>query len=338
MSLLDFTKPQYNMAGGRTNPQGFDIQSLISNPLLHAGVGLLSSKKGEGAQAALQGLMQGQQLRQSFSDRAKKDAEDKRLQDLSAKLPGLFASGGTQAIAPELMGNPETMALGLKAAGVGAGTQSIPASLQELAALQNMTPEQQDQFWKVKRAQQTFGAGGVQYGIDPRTQAVAPLVDPNQVAQTAATIKGAEAGAATTAKTQAEATAQAPQAVESANNMLTVLDKAINHPGRKLATGFSSVFNPVQPAGSSARDFLTVADQLKGSAFLQAFESLKGGGQITQVEGEKATQAIARLNEAQSEGEYLKALKDFRAIIQRGKERAEGRLGSSDGAVNWSDL
>ncbi len=45
---------------------------------------------------------------------------------------------------------------------------------------------------------------------------------------------------------------------------------------------------------SSPRDFNAMLDQVQGGAFLQAFESLKGGGQITQIEGEKATQAIVR--------------------------------------------
>lgn len=351
MALLG-NKPQYNMAGGAVpqQGQGFDIQGLLGNPLLHAGVGLLGSQKGQGAQAALQGLMQGQQVQQSFADRKKQEdqaalaaAKEAKLQELSASLPEQYAEGGISGVIPSLLGNPETMNIGLKAAGVGAAQGAgDPAAVREYQYFQSLAPEQQAEFLRVKRAQQMFGAGGVQYGVDQGSGAVSQLVDPNQIAQTAAQIEGAKAGATTTAKAGAEATAQAPQAIENADNMLAVLDKAINHPGRKLATGFSSTFNRFQPAGSAAKDFLTVADQLKGSAFLQAFESLKGGGQITEVEGKKATEAIARLNEAQSEGEYLSALKEFKAIIQRGKERAAGKLGggskASGGAVNWSDL
>ena len=67
-----------------------------------------------------------------------------------------------------------------------------------------------------------------------------------------------------------------------------------------------------------------VLDQLGGAAFLQAFESLKGGGQITEVEGKKATDAMARLNRAQSDGEFELALRELREIMTAGYKRLAG--------------
>ena len=40
--------------------------------------------------------------------------------------------------------------------------------------------------------------------------------------------------------------------------------------------------------GTGSKRFGTRAAQLKGQAFLQAFEALKGAGQITEMEGAKA--------------------------------------------------
>jgi hypothetical protein len=54
---------------------------------------------------------------------------------------------------------------------------------------------------------------------------------------------------------------------------------------------------PNLPSVDAARA-ATFLDQIGGAAFLTAFETLKGGGQITEVEGEKATNAIARLSTA----------------------------------------
>jgi hypothetical protein len=70
-------------------------------------------------------------------------------------------------------------------------------------------------------------------------------------------------------------------------------------------------------------------DQLGGRAFLSAFESLKGGGQITEIEGQKATAALSRLtNQAQSEEEYRKAIKDFKkevqGLVEIARRRASG--------------
>jgi hypothetical protein len=113
MALFD-AKPQYNMAGGQVQPQGggFDYQSLLGNPLLHAGIGLLGSQKGQGAQAALQGLMQGQQYKQQFSEMNKNKAEEARLQQLSQSLPGLYADGGIGGVGQAMLGNPSTMSQG----------------------------------------------------------------------------------------------------------------------------------------------------------------------------------------------------------------------------------
>ena len=114
--------------------------------------------------------------------------------------------------------------------------------------------------------------------------------------------------------------------IQGVEDSLGVLDKAINHPGRATATGLSSVLDPrnIIP-GTQAKDLQVLKDQIGGKAFLQAFESLKGGGQITQVEGEKATAAIARLNTAQSDKEYVEALNEFRGIVSKGYERLAGK-------------
>ena len=42
---------------------------------------------------------------------------------------------------------------------------------------------------------------------------------------------------------------------------------------------------------------------------------MKGGGQITEIEGQKGEAAIARLRTAQSEPEFLEALQDFRELV-----------------------
>ncbi|OAD17128.1 hypothetical protein [Achromobacter insolitus] len=117
------------------------------------------------------------------------------------------------------------------------------------------------------------------------------------------------------------------QAEATANQIMGVIDQAINHPGRGYATGASSML-PILP-GTDAADFRAVLDQIKGQAFLQAFETLKGGGQITEVEGQKATQAIARLDRAQSEAEFVKSLQELRGIVASGLERARRKAGAA---------
>ena len=119
------------------------------------------------------------------------------------------------------------------------------------------------------------------------------------------------------------AVAGLPEAVAKADQSITLIDQMIKHPGRETATGVSGALDPRNYLpGTSARDFQVRAKQLTGQAFLAAFESLKGGGHITEIEGQKATEAIARLDRSQSDDEFMQSLKDLRLVLQQGKARA----------------
>ena len=65
-------------------------------------------------------------------------------------------------------------------------------------------------------------------------------------------------------------------------------------------------------------DVLVDIDYIKSNAFMQAFESLKGGGQITEKEGEAATAALAKLSRLQDPEKFKAGLQDFVNIIRIG--------------------
>lgn len=88
---------------------------------------------------------------------------------------------------------------------------------------------------------------------------------------------------------------------------------------------------PLVTGGQAGTDLSVKIEQLQGQAFLQAFESLKGGGQITQIEGEKATNAIARLQTAQSDGAYIQALNDLEEVVNIGLRRARAGAPKASG-------
>ena len=124
------------------------------------------------------------------------------------------------------------------------------------------------------------------------------------------------------AKLSVAAQTELRPALEKANLAIRSLNEMRDHPGLKTATGVSAWIDPTNllPA-SDAYNFSVRHKQLAGSIFLDAFQGLKGGGQITELEGEKATQSIARMETAQSEGEYLRALDDYEDVIRRGYKR-----------------
>jgi hypothetical protein len=119
-----------------------------------------------------------------------------------------------------------------------------------------------------------------------------------------------------------------PNAISKAEQTLAVIDGMIDHPGRATATGLSGTIDPRNYfGGTDAKNFQVRAKQLEGKAFLEAFESLKGGGAITETEGTKAANAIARLDRSQSDAEYLEALKELRGIVVLGMDRARAKAG-----------
>ena len=66
-------------------------------------------------------------------------------------------------------------------------------------------------------------------------------------------------------------------------------------------------------------------DQLRGGIFTEAFKSLRGGGQITEKEGEKASAALARLDTAQGVEAFKQALREYQFYIRQGIARLEGQ-------------
>jgi hypothetical protein len=115
---------------------------------------------------------------------------------------------------------------------------------------------------------------------------------------------------------------------ETYNYMDDLLERVKTHPGRKWSTGGTSIL-PKAP-GTSAADFQVLLDQISGQQFMQAYQTLKGGGQITEVEGRKATEAQARLNPRQSEESFLQGVTELQQIARAAKERASAKIQPAD--------
>jgi len=64
-------------------------------------------------------------------------------------------------------------------------------------------------------------------------------------------------------------------------------------------------------------------EMLTGQSFLQAREMLRGGGQITDYEGQRAEKAMARLNRSQSPEDFKAALDEFNSAVQDGLKKLE---------------
>lgn len=155
--------------------------------------------------------------------------------------------------------------------------------------------------------------------------------------ETAKSLSEAKSAGGATGKSNAEFVARAqqnlPNVLDNTEFMTNQIDELLNHPAKKYSVGAASMI-PAVP-GSPQADFKARIKQIEGGAFLQAYESLKGGGQITEVEGEKATAARNRMRTAQSLKEFDKAANDYKSILVQARKRAvEAARGQTVGEEN----
>jgi hypothetical protein len=116
-------------------------------------------------------------------------------------------------------------------------------------------------------------------------------------------------------------------AIAKGQEALALIQSIASDPALPSITGMLQGRMP--PVSQAGTDLNVKIEQLQGKVFLEAFESLKGGGAITEIEGIKAERAIARLNRAQSDSSYRQALTELAEVIASGMDRARSRAGSA---------
>jgi hypothetical protein len=122
-----------------------------------------------------------------------------------------------------------------------------------------------------------------------------------------------------------------PKLRDQAAFTLGIIEKIRKHPSLPDRTGNSTLLPALRPQDV---DFDTLVKQVSGGAFLEAIQYLRGTGQITEIEGKKATDAILRMsNQRQSQAGFLDAMSDYESVVKAGLSRAENRAsgGSATG-------
>lgn len=169
--------------------------------------------------------------------------------------------------------------------------------------------------------------------LDPITRQVVRRVPKDLAGAEAAKAKG---------KIQGQVQAALPGDISNADQTVTQIDQILGNKGLPEIVGPLDQFRPSWTMSDSGRDALARYNQLKGKAFLQAYSTLRGGGQITEVEGAKAENAMARMDRAQSEDDFKAALGDFRDAVRTGIQKLKEKAGvgttqgQTAGGVSWS--
>lgn len=198
-----------------------------------------------------------------------------------------------------------------------------PSNVREWQYYQSLSPEQRQQYLTMKRAEKWLDTGTEFTSPVPGNPTAPPRAIPKNVAEEQRQKQFGEAGG--------KAAADLPRALAAGDRMLEQIQGVLNDPNLQNVTGWQGFFPTFNPRNVDTEERIA---QLGGGAFLQAFESLKGGGQITEIEGKKATDALARLtNLRQSDSGFLQALKDFQAEVVRLQALAKQRAGGGQAAT-----
>jgi hypothetical protein len=139
------------------------------------------------------------------------------------------------------------------------------------------------------------------------------------------------AGPETAAKLEAKQVVQAPATVQKAQSAIDAIDGILGnnnlagitgkYEGQLGTTGIGSAY-----FSQSEIDLIKDLENLEAKVFLEAFETLKGGGQITEREGIQAQRAMENLSRQQSPQQLQKNLRDLKDIILKGQERARNKI------------
>jgi hypothetical protein len=126
---------------------------------------------------------------------------------------------------------------------------------------------------------------------------------------------------------RAKITADMPSIMSNYELTKETVQNLLNHPGFESAVGTWQGMVPDSmtgiTGGSQTKDFRNLHNQAMGQVFLSAFDSLRGGGQITEAEGQEAKKAKARMDVATDEATYKAALKDFWTAYERGVRKMQ---------------
>ena len=163
-------------------------------------------------------------------------------------------------------------------------------------------------------------------------------------AQFSPQVKGAVAQAEATGKEVGQVAGKAQTELagmdEKQSLAFTQVDELLRHKGFSSVVGATMVPGMRFIPGTREADFMSRLEQIKSGAFMEAYKVLKGGGQITEIEGVKATAAMNRMSISTSEAEFRAAAKDFKDAVTVGfnKLRAQAALSRSQAAQSGVEV
>lgn len=176
--------------------------------------------------------------------------------------------------------------------------------------------------------------------MQAQARPVAPPVSPNQALANALSPKAQQELQVAQLKDQQAAAQALPQVMQQGKTLINSINEMIGakdaqgnvivpeHKGLKDVVGTMIPYEyKFGQSGTPAADFKSLYDQVKGGAFLEAVQRMKGTGAISEIEGTKATAALTAASTAQSPDAFRKEMSKFRDAIQTSMDIAATKAG-----------
>jgi hypothetical protein len=199
-----------------------------------------------------------------------------------------------------------------------------PSNVQEYEYFQRLPSEEQKKYLTMKRADRYYNAGTEFVSPDPINPSADPKTIPINVAE--------KASAEAVGEARGKATAALPTVTGAGDRMLATIDAIYNDPNLDKVTGFVGGRIPKELQTEAMAETQSRLDQIQGQTFLQAYNDLRGGGAITEREGQAAQSAYNRLTtQTMGTKAYRAALKEFRDEVVKLIDIAKRKAGASNG-------
>lgn len=115
-----------------------------------------------------------------------------------------------------------------------------------------------------------------------------------------------------------------PEVMRSGALMKRTIDSIVNDKNLDNAVGVTAGHPWMPTIRQGSANVEAKIKQIQGGVFMQAYQSLKGGGAITDAEGAKASQSLARVQETRQDPKaYREALQEFKRDIEDLEELAK---------------
>lgn len=128
-------------------------------------------------------------------------------------------------------------------------------------------------------------------------------------------------------KSVAEARNQLPQAQRAVKQAMSAADQVLSIPNDELDEVLGGIDSRLPTFKAESAKIESMLDKLESQAFVAAFESLKGAGQITEFESQTAAAALAAFNRVMSPEDYKDAVRNAKNVFQNIYDSVTQRAG-----------